>query len=90
MGEIYAKMTDRQVEYIQSRLRYESYYKTWGYSWMRKYGYIKPMPAGIKELIEPVLLKTEPANMGKDVEEFRDLKIQMKKKEYKVILHLDL
>ena len=86
MSAIYGKMTDRQVEYIQSRLRYESYYKTWGYSWMRKYGYIKPMPAGIKELIEPVLLKTEPANMGKDVEEFRDLKIQMKKKEYKVIL----
>ena len=48
MSAIYGKMTDRQVEYIQSRLRYESYYKTWGYSWMRKYGYIKPMPAGIK------------------------------------------
>lgn len=79
-------MTDRQVEYIQGRLRYESYYKTWGYSWMRKYGYIKPMPPGIKELIEPVLKKTEPANMAKDVEEFRDLKIQMEKKEYKVIL----
>lgn len=79
-------MSDRQVEYIQSRLRYESYYKTWGYSWMRKYGYIQPMPEGVKEIMEHVIKDTEPANMGKDVEEFRDLKVQIEKKTYKVIL----
>lgn len=82
----YGKMTDRQVEYVQGRLRYESYYKTWGYSWMQRNGYIKPMPPGIKELIEPVIKKTAPANMAKDVEEFRDLKIRMEKKTYNVIL----
>jgi len=79
-------MSDRQVEYIQSRLRYESYYKTWGYSWMKNNGYILPMPEGILEVMEHVIQETEPANMTKDVEEFRDLKIQIKKQTYNVIL----
>lgn len=86
MSTIYGKMSDRQVEYVQSRLRYESYYKTWGYSWMQKYGYIQPMPAGVKEVMEHKILETEAANMGKDVEEFRDLKIQIEQKTYNVIL----
>ena len=86
MSSYYGQLTDRQVEYIQTRLRYESYYKTWGYSWMQKYGYIKPMPPGLQEIIETKILETVPANMGKDVEEFRDLKIRLEKKEYKVIL----
>lgn len=86
MSSIYGKMTDRQVEYIQGRLRYESYYKTWGYSWMRNYGYIKPMPEGVKELIEVKVKETEPGNMAKDPEEFTDLTIQVEKKSYKVLL----
>lgn len=86
MSSYYGKMSDRMVEYIQNKLQYESYWKTRGYSWMKNYGYIKPMPEGILEILEHKILETEPANMTKDVEEFRDLKIQIEKKSYKIIL----
>ena len=86
MSSYYGQLTDRQIEFIQAKLRYESYHKTWGYSWMQEYGYIKPMPPGLQSIIETKILETVPANMGKDVEEFRDLKIRLEKKDYDVIL----
>lgn len=83
---IYSKMSDRQVEYIQTKLRNESYWKTWGYSWLRNFGYVEPMPLGVKEIIELKIKETEPANLAKDVEEFRDLTIQTEKGSFDVML----
>lgn len=82
----WAQMSDRQVEYIQGRLRYQSYYKTLGYSWMKKYGYIKPLPPGLKEVLEYKILQTEPGDMGFTPEVFRVLTIQVKDYSWKVLL----
>ena len=79
-------LSDRQVEYIQTRLRFESYYKTVGYSWMKNFGYIKPMPIGLKEVKEYKLNKTEPGDMGFDPEIFRSYTARLEGKEYKVLL----
>jgi len=79
-------LSDRQVEYIQTRLRYESYYKTIGYSWMYNYGYIKPMPIGLKEVKEFILKETEAGDMGFTPEAFRSYTAVLEGKEYKVLL----
>lgn len=82
----YPIMSDRQVEYIQGRLRYESYRKTLGYSWMKRFGYIKPLPVGLKEIMEYKIKETEPGDMGFTPEAFRVLTIQLEDKSYKVLL----
>lgn len=79
-------LSERQYEWVQTVLQHESYWRTWGWSWMHKYGYIKPMPLGIIKLIETTVKETEAANMAKDPEEFRDLKIKLKVGDYEVIL----
>lgn len=82
----YPVISDRQVEYIQSRLRYESYRKTLGYSWMKNFGYIKPLPPGLKEVIDYKIKETEPGDMGFSPEEFRVLTVQLESGTYKVLL----
>jgi len=79
-------LSDRQTEYIQSRLRYESYYRTIGYSWMKRFGYIKPMPVGLKEVKEYIINKTEAGDMGFSPEVFRSYTARLEGKDYKVLL----
>lgn len=59
MTSPYTIMQPRQVEHITRALQFESFYRTWGYSYMKRFGLIDNIGPGVKQVESTIFKKME-------------------------------
>ena len=80
----YSILQPRQVEWIERSLQYESFYKTYGYSFLGQHGLIDPVGEGLPQVETTVFKKMKPGRISFGFQDIPDAVVRLDSVESKI------